>query len=316
MRERFSTKGGKSYPVRHGEPPAWSFFATERPASGPASVVLGLDALRIRLDGLETALADAIASRFAPYASTGADDPGVDLAVRVSREPVDYFIEPPETAEFNPVWIACDGTRVRYVAYVLAGWLDTAARRGAALLGSGTWEPATRAIENFLRCAVAWCAAERGGALVHGASAVHEGRGYLFFGESGAGKSTLSEVSRRGRVVSDDLSLVLPRHGGGGLDLIGSPFRGTFEGGEPVVGRFPLAAAFRIVQAPEAAVLAPPRAVVLGQLVGSLTFVAEAYPQRPDLFERLERAFGAVPLRQLAFRKDDSYWDAIAGAGL
>ena len=60
------------------------------------------------------------------------------------------------------------------------------------------------------RAAVAWQAACRGGALVHGASAVRRDRAYLFYGESGAGKSTLSACNRRATVVSDDLSLVLP----------------------------------------------------------------------------------------------------------
>jgi len=109
----------------------------------------------------------------------------------------------------------------------------------------------------------------------------------LFFGESGAGKSTLSSVDRRGRIVSDDLSLLLPRPGGG-LDLVGSPFRGTYEGGSPVLGRSPLVAAFRIMKDTEPAVRPAPRAIVFGQLVANLTFVAEAFGSRPDLFASVE----------------------------
>jgi len=233
----------------------------------------------------------------------------------VAREPRAYFIDPPDGPEFNPVWLACDGLRVRYLAHQLGGWFDTGQRKGEILVTSGTYEPALRSFENYLRCAVAWCAAERGGALVHAASAVRKGRAYLFYGESGAGKSTLSSVSTRSQVVSDDLSLVLPRDAGG-LDLVGSPFRGTYEAGEPVVGRFPLAAGFRIVKAPVASVRPVPRAVAFGQLVGSLTFVAEAFRERPDLFASVEAAFAGVPLFELHFRKDDSYWDAIEEAGL
>jgi hypothetical protein len=116
-------------------------------------------------------------------------------------------------------------------------------------------------------------------------------------------------------VVSDDLSLVLPRPGGG-LDLVGSPFRGTYEGGAAVVGRFPLVAAFRIVKAEAAAIHTARRVVALGQLVGNLTFVAEAFGTRPDLFASVEAAFASVPILHLHFRKDDSYWDAIDEAGL
>ena len=115
-------------------------------------------------------------------------------------------------------------------------------------------------------------------------------------------------------MISDDLSLVLPRDGGG-LDVVGSPFRGTYEGGPPVLGRFPLAAGFRLVQAPAAEVRPVARVRGLAELVGNLPFVAEAFGARPDLFERTERSFAGIPLAHLHFRKDDSYWDAISAAG-
>jgi hypothetical protein len=276
---------------------------------------LSLGEIRIELAGLDAPLAASLCDRYGTYADGGDEREPSALRVRFAREAVDYFIEPPKSPEFNPLWLACDGTRLRYVAYRLAGWFDTRERRGEILLARGTYEPELRAVENYIRCAVAWCAAERGGALVHSASIVRHGKAYLFFGESGAGKSTLSAVDTKGRVVSDDLSLVLPRPGGG-LDLVGSPFRGTYEGGEPVVGRFPLAAGFRIVKAVKAEVRAAPRTVVFGQLVGNLTFVAEAFRERPDLFASIEAAFVGVPLHHLHFTKDDSYWGAIDAAGL
>jgi hypothetical protein len=115
-------------------------------------------------------------------------------------------------------------------------------------------------------------------------------------------------------VISDDLALVLPS-GHGGLQLQGTPFRGTYEAGPLVLGSFPLAAGFRLVQASCAEVRAVPRVRALAELVGNLPFLAEAFAARPDLFESVQRAFSAVPLAQLAFRRDDSYWDAIAAAG-
>jgi hypothetical protein len=271
--------------------------------------------IRIELEGLDGELAVGLARRYEAYADDGAARADGALQLRFSREPCAYFIEPPDSPHFNPVWIACEGTRIRYLGHQVAGWFDTTALRGEILLSSGTYEPELRALENFIRCAVAWCAAARGGALVHAASAERNGKGYLFYGESGAGKSTLSAVSKRGRVVSDDLSLVL-RRPGGGLDLVGSPFRGTYEEGPPVIGRFPLAAGFRIVKADRAEVRQAPPLVAFGQLVGNLTFVAEAFGERPDLFASIEEAFAGTPLLHLHFRKDDSYWDAIDAAGL
>jgi len=311
---RRTAKGG-TFPERTGEPLPFEYFAPPREAAGTRAVELALDVVRIRLEGLDDALADALVARFGPYAREEERPAPGALVVRCARDRREYYIDPPATAEFNPVWLAFDGGRVRYLGYRTAGWFDVERLAGELLVADGSYEPAPRAVENFLRCAVAWRAVAAGGALVHAASAVRAGRAYLFYGSSGAGKSTLSASDRRGRVISDDLTLALPR-GDGGLDLVGSPFRGTYEEGAPVVGRFPLVAGFRIVQASEARVRAVPRALAFGQLVASLTFVAEAFGSRPELFARVEAAFATVPLHWLEFRRDDSYWDAIEAAGL
>ncbi len=290
------------------------FFAGKRPPAGDRGMALELSGLRLEIVQLDEPLQAALLARYFPYSEDGTGRDGA-LRVRLSREARDYFIEPPERPEPNRILIACDGDRIRYTGYRVAGWFDTAALEGELLLAGGTYEPEVRAIENYVRASVAWLAAVRGGALVHAASAVWRGKGYLFFGESGAGKSTLAESNRRARIVSDDLSLLLPGEGGG-LDLVGSPFRGTYEGGPPVQGRFPMAAGFRILKGERAEVRPATRVRNFAELVGNLPFVAEAYSRRPDLFRKAEDSFASLPLGHLYFRKDDSYWDAIERAGL
>ncbi len=311
--EHRTSKAG-TYPSRRGKPLPMDYFAEPRPPAGSRAMALELGPLRIEIGGLDDRLDAILRQRYGSYVGEPRIGKGA-LRVRLALEDREYFIEPPDEPEFNPVFIEIDGTRVRFLGYRLAGWFDTLEGEGLMLLAGGTYDPELRAIENYVRAAVAWQAASRGGALVHAAGAVRNGRAYLFFGESGAGKSTLSACSRRARVVSDDLSLLLPGEGGR-LDLVGSPFRGTYEGGEPVIGRFPLAAGFRIVKDNEAAVREISRVRALGELVGNLPFVAEAFARRPDLFERIERAFDGIPLAHLHFRMDDSYWDAIERAGL
>ena len=316
MSERRQTARGGTYPERRGSPPPREFFDAERPAAGNRAVRVSLGEVRVELRGLDEARAEALYDRYRPYSSL---DPGGDdgvVRVRVGLEEREYFIVPPERAEFNPVFLEPDDDGVvRYLGYKVAGWFDVGRGAGALLLARGTFEPDLRSFENYVRATVAWRAAELGGALVHAASAVREGRGYLFYGESGAGKSTLAASTRRATIVSDDLSLVLPG-AGGALHLVGSPFRGTYEQGDPVQGSFPVAAGFRLVKAAEAEVRAVPRVLAMSELVGNLPFLAEAFGRRPDLFANVERAFSAVPLAHLHFRKDDSYWDAIERAGL
>ncbi len=294
--------------------PGMDYFAEARPAAGPWRVGISMGGLEIVLAGLSEDLAARLRRRFAVYLADGPVSGGA-LKVAVAEARRDYFIDPPETPEFNPILIRCDGDRVRYMGYRVAGWFDTQGGEGVLLLAQGRYEPAERAVENYIRAAVAWQAASMGGALVHGASAVLDGGGYLFFGPSGAGKSTLSECNTRAMVISDDLSLVLPDREGH-PQLVGSPFRGTYEGGDPVVGRFPLVAGFRLVQDKAASVREVSRVRVFGELVGNFPFVAEAYRERPELFASMEKAFEHIPLRHLHFRRDDSYWDAILAADL
>jgi len=299
---------------RPSTPPSPTFFEKPRPAAGSEKVVIRLESLELEIAGLDGALADLLRRRYSMWAADAVSRPDA-LRVRVGLEDVDYFIDPPTSMEFARVHLECDGARVRYLSYQVAGWFDVSARDGVLLLARKEWEPRLSSFENYIRVAVAWRAAGRGGALVHAASAVRNGNGYLFYGESGAGKSTLSACNRRGQVLSDDLSLVLPRDSGG-LDVVGSPFRGTYEGGPPIAGRFPLRAGFRLIQAPQAAVVPVDRARGFAELVGNLPFVAEAFAKRPDLMNGTLAAFGALPLAHLRFARDDTYWDAIEAAGL
>jgi hypothetical protein len=294
-------------------PPDIDFFKAPREAFGTETVCLRLGPLEIILDGLNAELAEKTFERYVPYSVRDAGTAD-GLRLRVAHEPRDYFLQPPETIERVRVFLASEGHTVRYVSYRIAARFDTVSRQGDVLLSDGEWEPYGRSLENVIRAAVAWQAATQGGMLVHAASAILNGRGYLFYGESGAGKSTLSACNRRAQIVSDDLSLLLPDENGQ-LMLIGSPFRGTYEEGDPVVGQAPLAAGFRLIQASEAEVRPVNRIRAFAELVGNLPFLADSFASRPDLFKQVDDTLTSIPLAHLHFSKDDSYWDAILAAG-
>ncbi len=54
--------------------------------------------------------------------------------------------------------------------------------------------PRLQSFDSFLRVFLSWYLIRNSGFLVHAASAVINGRGYLFVGKSGAGKSTISKM--------------------------------------------------------------------------------------------------------------------------
>ena len=309
---------------RHGRPPDKKFFSGLWKPLGYRSAALVLPGLSVKFDGMDEAWHGEFLQRYGAYARDTTTDRGAfTLTLSVSRSGNDHHVEPPPsgTAEYTALFVETEAEptaachyRVRACTYDLAASFSTSGGRGKAIFSKERFEPVDRAAENILRVAIAWLAIAQGGLLMHSASIVKDGRGYLFFGQSGAGKSTLSERSTRGQVISDDLTLILPDPAGL-PEVVGTPFRGTYAGGKPVLGRFPIAAAFRLrkaaAQEPAAvSELAASRA--LPDAIANLPFVVDQLGVDPALFPRVERVLTSFPIRELSFRKeDDSYWDAI-----
>lgn len=69
--------------------------------------------------------------------------------------------------------------------------------------------------------------AQIGGALVHGAAAIHEGTGWVFAGRSGAGKSTLAGLchAQGWQILNDDRAMIFRR--GGEWRVAGTPWHGS-----------------------------------------------------------------------------------------
>ena len=85
--------------------------------------------------------------------------------------------------------------------------------------------PNPYSLDSVLRILHSLILAARGGFLLHAASAVCEGRAYLFAGVSGAGKTTMTRLAPSDiRLLTDEISYVRP--GGNGYSAYGTPFAG------------------------------------------------------------------------------------------
>lgn len=272
---------------------------------------LDLEGLTVDLVGLPAGVAGEARRRYAPFAvDVGRSAPDVRVEVRDAVR--EHFIPPavrPEGRRYR-METRPETTGLRIVAHGFAGWFRVDRASGCLALCRGEFDPPARALENYVRACIAWIALERGGFLIHSASIVRNGRAFLFFGASGAGKSTLSALSDEGQVVSDDLTLVLPDTEGR-LEVHGSPFRGTYAGGQPVAGRFPLHSAYRLRQDDRNFVAAMPPAAAMAALTANLTFVVDQLSALPDLAGRLAPRLLAVPAFELHFRKAPGFWRAI-----
>ena len=308
-------------------PPDAAFFAgahATRLGGKVARVVF--DGISIAFDGMNDTWHVSFIKRYAPWSGDVPRDAITTLTLDAALVDKDHFVQPPPkgTVALNPVGVEVDDdglghSQVRVCTYGTAAAFSTRGGRGRLLFARTDYEPRDRAVENILRVATAWLAAARGGLLMHSASIVRDEGAYLFFGQSGSGKSTLSALSTKGQVLSDDLTLVLAGPDGHPR-AIGTPFRGTYTGGAPLPGAWPVKAAFRLAKArgSETAMVIPlRRSMATAMAISNLPFLVDQLHARPDLFAGIEKVFGAFPIRSLRFRKDDAaFWDAIDAAKL
>lgn len=270
-----------------------------------------LSGLSVVLEGLDGELAEQMDQRFQAYLRD-AGEFSSPLRIKVHADSVDYYVRP-DLGEIHEGYyrlrIVHEEGLIRMVAYSVAAWLDLRSLRGAVAFGTGDFDPRWRAMENVCRVVVAWMAVEHGGFLIHGASIVRRGKACIFFGKSASGKSTLCSMSSEGEVVSDDLTLVLP--GPGGPRVVGTPFRGTYRRGSPVVGSFPLAGMFRLVQGSATRVVEMDPVQAFAEYLANLPFVNDALHAYPGLMERLESAVEGIPIRSLHFTRHPDFWPAV-----
>ena len=312
--------------MNRGHPPRDDFFDDPpgQATLGTRRAAMSLPGLSIGFDGMDDEWHGAFLRRLRVHGfdGSGSTEP-FTLTLSASRADTEYFIEPPPPGDEGvyPLLVEVETDRdrpghvlVRACTFGIAARFSSAGGAGHVVFSTGDFDPRERGVENILRVATAWVAVARGGLLIHSASIVKDDRAYLFFGQSGSGKSTLAASSRRGRVVSDDLTLLLPDENGR-PEVVGAPFRGTYSGGDPVEGRFPVAAAFRLKKAEagetvSVEALSPVHA--MGGVIANLPFVVDQLHTRPELFESVEKVIGSFPILALRFRKDDdSFWDVI-----
>ena len=291
------------------EPLARSDFVRFAGGTGHRSARIDIAGIAVEFEGLPDEIEASMLGRYAPYTGP-ATRQGSPLRIQLLQAAVDYFVPPgfPERREHYRVLTDFDGRVFRFTSYRLAAWFDLGRRAGQLALARGELDPVPRAIENFLRSAVAWLAIDTDGFFLHGASIVRDGEAYLFFGPSGAGKSTLSAMSRDGQVISDDLTLVRRRPEG--LRAAGGPFRGTYTSGAPVVGLFPVAGFYRL-RKDERTFVRSGDAACFADLLGNLPWVVDQLPRHPHLIDRVRTRVEGAAFRYLHFRKDEDFWPAI-----
>jgi hypothetical protein len=151
--------------------------------------------------------------------------------------------------------------------------------------------------------------AKQGGLLIHAASAVRNGRAFLFAGVSGVGKTTISRLAPPdATLLTDEISYL--RREGDGYTAYGTPFAGELaEPGENV--RAPLAALYLLAQGPDNRIDAVDEVDAMRAVLGCILFFAHDRELVERVFDSACDLVRRVPVRRLTFTPDARVWELI-----
>lgn len=177
--------------------------------------------------------------------------------------------------------------------------------------GTGTIRQAALpyAMDSALRIVHSLLLAERGGLLVHAASAVRNGRAFLFAGVSGAGKTTISQLlPPDARLLTDEISYV--RRDGERFVAYGTPFAGELaKPGENLSA--PVAAIYLLAKGNENKIEDVSEADALRGILESVLFFAKDDGLVGRVFNAACELVRRVPVKRLTFFPDERAWELI-----
>jgi len=210
-----------------------------------------------------------------------------DDDVRVQRENADWLLE---RGDFHARW-------------------DPLTGRGRVRQNANPY-----ALDSVLRILHSLILAERGGFLLHAASAICDGKAYLFSGVSGAGKTTMTRLAPLDvTLLTDEISYIRGLRTAGAeteYRAFGTPFSGELaKAGENC--HAPISALFFLEKGPENRISDLSPSDAMHRLMRNILFFAED----PGLVDKILATacdfVSRVPSRRLMFYPDTSVWECI-----
>ena len=165
------------------------------------------------------------------------------------------------------------------------------------------------ALDSVLRILHSLILAERGGFLLHAASAIYDGRAYLFSGVSGAGKTTITRLAPPDiTLLTDEISYLRPSSDG--YAAFGTPFAGELaKAGENCTA--PVSALFFLEKGAGNRVDELSSAESVRRLMRNILFFAEDHGLVEKLLATACDFVSRVPIRRLTFYPDARVWDLV-----
>lgn len=182
------------------------------------------------------------------------------------------------------------------------------------------WEPARRrgsirqtanpySIDAVLRIVHTLVLARQGGFLLHAASAIRNGKAFLFAGVSGAGKTTISRLAPQdATLLTDEISYA--RRTDEGYTAYGTPFTGELAKlGENVSA--PVEVLYLLAKGEENRIDPVVPVEATRALLENVLFFAEDEALVQATFQAACEFVNRVPVRRLTFVPDARVWELI-----
>lgn len=270
-------------------------------ATHQLDIQIGGMSIRVRTDsaGFAALLADRYGSFIQPLV------PSPQPLVPASEASLDIDLIPPRTIEEDEdVSVRLESGRWIITRGDFRAEFDPATNHGWVRQSANPYS-----IDGVLRILHSLFLARQGGFLVHAASAVRNGRAFIFAGVSGAGKTTLSRLAPPDvEVLTDEISYVRPS--ATAYDAFGTPFAGELAR----IGanlRAPLAALYLLVQGPENRIEPVAPAEAARAVLRNILFFAHDEELVGEVFKSVFDFVAKVPVRRLIFTPDARVWDLI-----
>jgi hypothetical protein len=237
-----------------------------------------LDLMRRRYDGFLSSSAADFELEFdltSPHRFNDGD-------IRVYRDGAEWMLE---RGDFRARWDARTG-------------------RGSVRQNSNPYS-----LDAVLRIVHSLILAERGGFLLHAASAICDGQAFLFSGVSGAGKTTMTGLAPPDvTLLTDEISYIRPSHAR--YSAFGTPFAGELaKAGENCSA--PIGALFFLDKGSKNHINELPATEAVQRLMRNILFFAEDRGLVEKLFATACDFVARVPFRRLTFYPDVRVWDEV-----
>jgi hypothetical protein len=277
--------------------------------AGRASFELPLGPLLVRVERLPVDPEPFVGEHYSPFVRPPGDAGEADLLVECA-ESSGIVVDLPPSGGSTRLELTRRSPGVFDIrSHWQSGYVDVRAGRGELILTNRTYLAFRMSLENYLRVASQLMLVERDAFLLHGAGILDQGRCYALFGPSGSGKSTATALSEPRRALSDDIVLIDARESAPLAHSV--PFFGAYPPGERVRGSWPLAAMARLRQSEDVRARPLSLARAVATVSASVPFIHELGLRHDGLTRTVAKVCQAIPVLELDFRKDDSFWRCL-----